>query len=119
MQLNEILNWRYATKKYRGRKVSADNINEILEAIRLSASSAGIQPYKVILVENDELRKKLQQASFNPQITEASHLLIFAAYDKIGPDHINDYINLIYKERSAPPDSLSPFKSRLEENLLK
>jgi len=119
MELKESLNWRYAVKKYTSDKVPQDKVNEILNATRLSASSAGIQPYKVVLVQNEEVRKKLQAASFNPQVTEASHLLVFAAYDKMKQQYIDDYMNLIAQERGVPAESLKPFRDRLQDNLLK
>jgi len=119
MELKESLNWRYAVKKYTSDKVPQDKVNEILDATRLSASSAGIQPYKVVLVQNEEVRKKLQAASFNPQVTEASHLLVFAAYDKMKQQYIDDYMNLIAQERGVPAESLKPFRDRLQDNLLK
>ncbi|WP_158799261.1 nitroreductase family protein [Pedobacter sp. L105] len=83
MNLLESLNWRYATKKFSDRKVSADAIDKIIEATNLSASSAGLQPYRLFLVENHELRKKLAEGSFNAQILESSHLLVFAAFEKV------------------------------------
>lgn len=119
MKLTDTLNWRYATKRYLDKKVPKEKVNEILEAIRLSASSAGIQPYKVVLVENEELRNKLQSASFNPQMSQASHLLVFAAYEQMKQEHIDDYMALASKERAVPAESLAPFKAKLETSFLK
>jgi nitroreductase len=118
MNLIEILNWRYSVKKYRNKKVSQENVNEILEAIRLSASSAGMQPYKVLVIESEEVKKKLQEASFNPQVSECSHLLVFAAYKKVKEAHINEYMNLVAQVRDITPDSLEPFRTKLEGYLL-
>jgi nitroreductase/dihydropteridine reductase len=91
MSLIDAMKWRYATKRMNGKKVEKAKLDNILEAIRLSASSAGIQPYNVIVVDNDELKKKIQPIAFNqPQITEASHLLIFAAWDDVTPERFDD-----------------------------
>jgi nitroreductase len=81
MQLLEQLNWRYATKKFnRDQKVSEDSLSQILEAIRMSPSSFGLQPYHVLVVTNDTVREQLRAASWNQtQITDASHLLVFCA----------------------------------------
>jgi nitroreductase len=77
MSLINALNWRYAAKRMNGEKVPAEKVNNILEATRLSASSMGLQPYTILLVENEALRQQIQQVAYNqPQITEASHLLI-------------------------------------------
>jgi len=95
MELIEKLNWRYAVKRMTGEKVPQQKVDTILEAARLSASSAGLQPYKIIVVENEAIKKQLQPAAYKqPQITEASHLLVFAAYEKITVQDIDEYFNL-------------------------
>ncbi len=75
------LNWRFATKTFdTTKKVSEEDMNVLLEAIRLSASSLGLQPYHVVVVTNAELREKLKSAAYGqPQVTDASHLLVFCA----------------------------------------
>lgn len=94
-------NWRYATKKFDAtKKVSAEDLNTLKEAIRLSSSSYGLQPYKVIIVENPELRAQLQPAAWGQsQIVEASHLFIFANETNIGDDAIDSFLNAISVER--------------------
>ena len=84
-QFNENAKWRYATKKYDAtRKISEADLATLKEAINLSASSYGLQPYKVIFVENPELRAKLQPASWGQtQIVDASHLIVLPAIWKI------------------------------------
>lgn len=113
MNLIETLNWRYAVKRMTGQKVPSAQVDQVVEAIRLTASSAGLQPYKIVVVENDALKKKLQASSFNPQVTESSHLLVFAAYESITQKHIDDYIALIMKVRGATAESLTDFKQKL------
>ncbi|MBG1233368.1 NAD(P)H-dependent oxidoreductase [Aestuariivirga litoralis] len=85
MSLIPDLNWRYATKKYdTAKKVSQRQLDEILEAISLAPSGSGYQPYDVLVVTNPEVREKLRAAANNQsQVTEASHLLVFAAWDNI------------------------------------
>lgn len=118
MNLIETLNWRYAAKKYSNRKVADDNLQTILEAINLSASSAGMQPYRVYVVDNPELRKKLGEGSFNLQITEASHLLVFAAFENIDQEFISNYIQHTADVRQTPLEHLNDFKASLESHLL-
>lgn len=92
MSLIEALQWRYATKRMNGKKVDQAKLDNILEATRLSASSIGLQPYTILVVENPELRKKIQAVAYNqPQIVEGSHLLIFAAWDDITPERYEDF----------------------------
>lgn len=98
MDLLKALNWRYATKKMDPSKaVSEDKVQRILEAIRLTATSSGLQPYEVFVVTNPEVRAQIQAAANNQaQITEGSHLLVFAAWNDYTADRINmmfDYNN--------------------------
>lgn len=118
MNLIENLNWRYATKRMNGTKVPAEKIDTIVEAIRLTPSSAGMQPYKVFVIDNEDLKKKLQSASFNPQVSESSHLLVFAAYEKITESQIDAYMTLVAEVRSVAEESLSVFRKKLKDVLL-
>src|SRR5205085_3192308 len=86
----------------------------ILEATRLSPSSMGLQPYKVFVIQKEELRKRLQPAANNqPQIMEGSHVFVFAAYKDITEDDINEYINHIAEVRGVSLESLDAFKKSL------
>lgn len=104
-------NWRYATKKFDAtKKVSAEDLNTLKEAIRLSSSSYGLQPYKVIIVENPELRAQLQPAAWGQsQIVDASHLFIFANDTNIGDEAIDTFLNAISVERETPLEALTGY----------
>jgi nitroreductase len=98
MDLLKAMNWRYATKKMDPtKKVPEDKVQRILEAIRMTATSSGLQPYEIFVVTNTEVRAKIQAVANNQaQITEGSHLLVFAAWNDYTPDRINmmfDYNN--------------------------
>lgn len=84
------LNWRYATKKYdTSKKIATDKLDQILEAIRQAPSSNGFQPYDVLVVTDPAVREKLRAAAYNqPQITEAPHVLVFAAWDNIHEENL-------------------------------
>ncbi|MGI4750268.1 MAG: NAD(P)H-dependent oxidoreductase [Janthinobacterium lividum] len=111
MSLIENLNWRYATKRMNGQKVPQEKIDQILEAIRLAPSSYGLQPFTVLVIENEELRKKIQPVAYNqPQIFEASHLLVFAAWTDITEQQIDAYMADVAKERSVDVATLAGFK---------
>nr|WP_299383413.1 nitroreductase family protein [Allomuricauda sp.] len=118
MNLIETMNWRYAVKKYNPQKVPAEKVNEILEAIGLTATSAGIQPYRLFVIHNAEIRKVLASDSFNTQITEASHLIAFAAFDSISKEQIADLVHFMAKERELPELALEPYKKSLEQYIL-
>lgn len=96
MKIIDNLKWRYATKKFdTTKKVSAENLELLKEAVNLSASSYGLQPFKIVIIENPDIRKKLRAASWGqPQITDASHLLLFCNYLEVGPDKVDGYLKL-------------------------
>ena len=112
----ESLNWRYATKRFdAAKKISDADLNTLKEAVRLSASSYGLQPYKVVIVENPELREKLKAAAYGQtQITDASHLFIFASDVALDAASVDQYIANISKTRSVPVDALGGFSDMMK-----
>ncbi|MCL6461898.1 MAG: nitroreductase family protein, partial [Flavobacterium micromati] len=76
----ENQNWRYATKKFDAtKKITTEDFATLKEAIRLSSSSYGLQPYKIIIVENPEIRAQIKPAAWGQsQIVDASHIIVFA-----------------------------------------
>lgn len=114
MELLKALSWRYATKRMNGQRVPDEKVNTILEAIRLSASSLGLQPYRVIVVDDADLKAKIhEKACQQPQIVEGSHVLVFAAYKNINEDMVNDYITRIANERGVEVSQLGDFKQMI------
>jgi nitroreductase len=107
----ETQNWRYATKKFdASKKISTEDLNTLKEAIRLSSSSYGLQPYQVIIVENPELRAQLLAAAYGQsQVVDASHLIIFANETNVGDETIEKYLTRIGDVRSIPVESLAGF----------
>jgi nitroreductase len=107
----ENQNWRYATKKFDATKiVSAEDLNTLKEAIRMSSSSYGLQPYKVIIVENPQLRAQIQPAAWGQsQIVDASHLIIFANETNVGDDAINNLLNTMSVTRETPLEALAGY----------
>jgi nitroreductase len=95
-ELISALNWRYATKKFDPeRKLNDEQVEVLLESLRLSASSMGLQPYEFIHVKNPEIREQLKEHSHGQtQITDASDMIVFAAKTKIDQKHIEDYARL-------------------------
>lgn len=117
--LIETLNWRYATKRMNGNKIPSEKLDVILEAIKLSPSSAGLQPYTVFVIEDQEVKEKIHKVAYSqPQIIEASHVLVFAAYNKLTSENVSDYLNLIADTRSIPVASLDGFKNSIGAGLL-
>ena len=111
MDLLKKLQWRYATKRMNGTKVPKDKLDVILQAIQLAPTSIGIQPFKVFVVESEDVRKKIHAAACpQPQVLEGSHLLVFAAREALTNDEVDEYINRIAKTRNVPVESLAEFK---------
>ena len=112
----ENQNWRYATKQFdAAKKISAADLETLKEAVRLSASSYGLQPYKVIIVESAELKEKLKPAAYNQsQITDASYLFIFANDIDLGGHSVDNYINNISAVRGVPADALAGFSDMMK-----
>ncbi|TPN84734.1 NAD(P)H-dependent oxidoreductase [Aquimarina algicola] len=122
MQLLEHLKWRYATKKFDAtKKISETDLNKIKEAVSLSASSYGLQAYKVLIVEDPEIRKQLQPVSWGQsQIVDASQLIVFCSYTQVGPEMIDSYLNLKAKTQGVDPENLTGYgdfmKSKIGEH---
>lgn len=114
MHLNEALNWRYATKRMNGEKVSDDKIENILNAIRMTPTSLGLQSFKAFVIENPEKRQEIFDTSCKqPQILECSHLIVFAARKDLKDSEIEEYMNLIANTRGISADVLSEFKGMI------
>lgn len=110
--MNNILEeykWRYATKKFNSeKKISDKEMSVIKEVMRLAPSSYGLQPYEIIIVENDKIRKELcEKAGMNqPQIKDASHLIVFARNTKINEEYLNHFIDKVSETRNIPKEDL-------------
>lgn len=103
--------WRYATKKFdANRKISAVDLEILKEAIQLSTSSYGLQPYKVFIIENPKLRAEIQPAAWGQsQIVDASQLLIFANITNFGETEIDRYINNMAETRGIPVENIKGY----------
>ncbi len=121
MQLIQNLKWRYATKKMdASKKVSEQDINYIKEAVQLSASSYGLQPFKVLEIKDSKLREELKPHSWNQsQVTDASHLFVFCNYIQVEEKDVNHLILLKSKINEVPIDKISGYgdfvKGKLKE----
>ena len=116
----EDLNWRYATKKFDpDRTLSEEELDLLLQAVRLSASSYGLQPYKVLILKDRELREQLQPACWNQsQITEASHLIVLANRTDVDEELIDSYLREVSATRSVPFKELEGYGSFMKSKLL-
>lgn len=113
--LIDKLNWRYATKKMDPAKsVPQDKIDRIVDAVRLAPTSSGLQPFEIIVVTNPETRAKIREIAWGQsQITDGSHLLVFAAWDNYTPERINAAFDLVNKERGFTNEGWEAYRQKL------
>ncbi|MFK7001561.1 NAD(P)H-dependent oxidoreductase [Flavobacterium oreochromis] len=116
----EQQNWRYATKKFdSSKRINDSDFNTLKEAIRLSTSSYGLQPYKVFIIDNPEIREQLKPVSWNqPQVTEASHLLVFANYINLDEAVIDNYIKRVSLIREISTEDLAGYSDFMKSKIL-
>ena len=113
--LLETLQWRYATKKMDPTKtVPQDKVERILEAVRLTASSSGLHPYEVFVVTNPALREQIKPHAWNQsQVTDASHLLVFAAWDNYTVERINARFDLVNTVRGFKNEGWEAYRQQI------
>lgn len=116
----EALNWRYATKKFDASKhLTEAQLAHLLEAVRLSPSSYGLQPYRILVISDPEVRQQIQAASWNQrQVTEASHLLVFAHRTDFGPELIDSYLEAVAETRGTGLEALAGYGDFMKSKLL-
>ncbi|MEI3788487.1 MULTISPECIES: NAD(P)H-dependent oxidoreductase [unclassified Chryseobacterium] len=114
MELIEKLNWRFATKAMNGQKVPQEKVDKILEAARLAPTSSGLQPFEIIVVTNPEVKEQIKPHAWNqPQITDCSHLLVFAAWDNYTEERINSMFDLTNEIRGFKNEGWENYRQML------
>ncbi|MDF2833963.1 NAD(P)H-dependent oxidoreductase [Chryseobacterium indoltheticum] len=117
MSLIEDLNWRHAVKAYDPeKKVSQEDLNKILEAARLAPTSSGLQPFRIIVVENQELKDKMVKGALNPEVMrDSSHVLVFAAWDSYSNEKIDNVYDYTTDERDLPRGRFGSYTDKIKE----
>ena len=118
--LQERLNWRYATKKMDPSKpVAQDKVARILEAVQLAPTSSGLQPFEVIVVTNARIKAKLREAAYGQaQVTDGSHVLVFAAWDNYTAERIDAVVDQTVAERGIPRSAVADYFDTLKARML-
>lgn len=113
--LLDKLQWRYAAKKMDAtRAVPQDKVDRIIEAARLAPTSSGLQPYEIIVVTSKAVREQIQPIAWNQaQITDGSHLLVFAAWDNYTPERINHMFDLTNEQRGGTNEGWENYRQLL------
>jgi nitroreductase/dihydropteridine reductase len=119
MSLIEKLNWRYATKKFdHTKKLSSEQLDELLKAVQLSPSSAGLQPYKVIIVKDAAIREQLREAAHGQsQITDASQVVVFATETDLDEKYVKHFIDYVAEKRQVGRENLEGYEQMIMGNV--
>lgn len=115
----DSLKWRYAVKKFDSKKdISENQLSEILEATQLSASSYGLQPYKVIIIKDRKMREQLVEHSYQQrQVADSSHLMVFCANLNVDDNYIDHFIDLNAKARGMEASQLAEYAGMMKGTL--
>ena len=113
--MDNHLEWRYATKKFDPvKKIAPADFTALLETLRLSPSSFGLQPWKFIVVTNDELRKTLKGHAWGQdQLTSASHLIVLCALKTMDEQYVKDFIVRVAQSRGVPAEALAGYEQMM------
>ena len=116
----ESLKWRYATKKFDAtKKISKKNLETLLEGVQLSASSYGLQPYQIFVIEDSEIREKLKSAAWNQtQLTDASQVVVFANHKSLDEAYVDNYIKNIAETRDMKVEDLQGMADMIKNSTL-
>ena len=117
MNTIQSLEWRYACKKFDpSKKITNEQINTLKESFRLTATSFGLQPLKMLVIENETVKSKLLPHAFNqPQIATCSHLLVICIDTEINGDTIDASFDLEKKVRGTSEDIVGAFRKQLKD----
>ena len=116
MDIIKSLEWRYATKKFdESKHLTIDQINLLKKAFNLTATSYGLQPLKLVVIQNKKLQQSLVKHSHNQrQVAQASHVLVICIQNNLSESDIEEYFSLVKSIRNTPESLLNPFKNYLK-----
>ena len=119
MKYLEALQKRYSVKKFdKEKSVSPEILKNILQAAQLSASSLGLQPYEILVVESEDLKQKLIPAFYNTsQISTCSHLIVLVSKKNLSEDYLDKYFQHISTVRDISLENLDPFKNTINQHV--
>ena len=115
----ENAQWRYATKKFdTTKKVSPEDLETLKKAMSLTATSYGLEPYKIFIIENQDIKNQLVAASWGQQIVaDASHLIVFANILDFGSDQMNAYFDNVVATRNVPMEALQGYSNFMQSSI--
>lgn len=110
-EIKNALEWRYAAKKYdASKKISAEEMQTLKDSIRLTPTSYGLQPFKAIFVEDENIRQQLREKAWGQsQVTDASALVVFAVQKNITAADVDDYMENVAQSRNITIEQTKGF----------
>ncbi len=119
MNIIDTLNWRYATKRMTSQKVSQKDLETILEALQLSPSAYGLQPYKIVVTNNKELINTIfEKACPQPVVQQCSHLIIFKTLKKVTNEYVENYLQKMQKVRKTSDKYIETYRNKITTTLM-
>ncbi|WP_462317454.1 NAD(P)H-dependent oxidoreductase [Marinilabilia sp.] len=121
MELLDKFEWRYATKRFdTNRKLGPEQVNYLLKAANLAPSSYGIQPFAVAMIEDEDMKARLSPAAYNqPQVTEASHLFVFAVRTDVSEKDVDEFVERIVKTRKVSREDVAEYEAVMKGSINK
>lgn len=118
MNIHAALDWRYAVREFSPEKLNTQAVETLLDAVRKSASSYGLQPYKLIMIESTAVRKDLLSHSFGQQkVVDCSHLIVFAADTNVGDQTVDRYVRQVMKVRGVAYGDIAGYANHIKQSL--
>lgn len=118
MNIHAALDWRYAVREFSPEKLNDQTIETLVDAARKSASSYGLQPYRLIIIESDSVRRDLLPHSFGQQkVLDCSHLVVFAADTQIGDQTVDRYVNRYLEVRGGVYEDVAGYAGHMKQSL--
>lgn len=118
MDVLEAMNWRYATRQFADERIDVQQLRQLLDAARLSASSYGLQPYRLLVIDSAQTRRQLLPHSLSQQkVVDCSHLIVFAAQTDVGEHTVSRYIDSLSTQRGQPTAELQPLAEHMQAAL--
>jgi nitroreductase/dihydropteridine reductase len=121
MELLDKLQWRYATKHFdANRKIRPEQVDDLLKAANLAPTSYGLQPFSLVLIEDETMKTKLGPAAFNqPQVTEASHLFVFAVRADLSEQDVDEFVDRIVETRNISREDVADYEAVMKGSVNK
>lgn len=114
----QAMHWRYAAKRMNGQRIPDEVLSDILQACHLAPSSYGLQPYRVLVIDDPELKAQCQQAIMNqPQVVESSHVLVFAPWRQFDESAVDHWVARVASERNMPLARLEGMANTIKQKV--